>query len=412
MDEPLILATIARPEGTTGVHTHMRELRRFLVRRGGAVQTVTPHDWARGRPWRTLALYALFSPRIVLERAWGPAHVWWYRTSHEYFLRRALASRLATAGPCTVYAQCPQSARAALAARKGPHQRVVLAVHFRTSHADEWANKGQIRRDGRVFRWIRGTERTVLPQVDAMVFVSSWARDALRSWLPDVDRVPGTVVPNFVSAESLPPAADLDPRRLASTGSLEPVKNHAFLLEVLAAANDLGRHYLLDVYGEGPERDRLVALANRLGVADQVTFHGFCPDVQHRLPGHGAYVHASWSESSSLAIMEAMAVGLPVVSSDSGALSEVFRAPDEGRFWPIDDASSAARVLVGLLDDEDELRRAGRAAVERFRRDYDAVVVVPRLLDLLMGRVTPVAASGLPPAAAGNGSQAPGPAGR
>ena len=389
---PLVVATVARERGITGVHTHVRQLRGYLARTGGTAELVTPHSWAAGSPGRRLLLAPLFGSRLLLERVWGPANVWWYRSSHEYFLRRALRRRLAEEGECTVYAQCPVSARAALAARTGPHQRVVLAVHFRISQADEWADKGQIPRDGRVYRWIRDTERDVLPRVDGLVFVSSWARSAVREWMPEVDRVPGTVVHNFVNTPS--PAGSTPPRAggsafagdLVSVGNLEAVKNHRYLLRVLAAAKEKGYAYTVDVFGEGVERPRLLALADELEIRDQVRLHGFCSDVQERLPGYTAYVHASYSESSSLAIMEAMAVGLPVVSSREGALSELFDDPQEGRFWPIDDPEEAARTLIGLMESPDELQRAGQAARERFSRDYDADVVAPRLLAFLGAR--------------------------
>lgn len=378
----LVIATVARERGITGVHTHVRQLRSYLARSGGTADLVTPHSWAEGAPWRRVALVPLFGARVVLERVWGPANVWWYRSSHEYFLRRALRSRLGREGPCTVYAQCPVSARAALAARRGPDQRVVLAVHFRISQADEWADKGQIRRGGRVYRWVRDTEREVLPKVDGLVFVSSWARSAVQEWMPEVDRVPGTVVHNFVNRPGVAghPARAGD---LVSVGNLEAVKNHRYLLRVLAAAREKGYVYTLDVFGEGVERARLLALADELGIGDQVRLHGFRSDVQERLPAYTAYVHASYSESSSLAIMEAMAVGLPVVSSRAGALSELFDDPREGRFWPIDDPEEAARVLIGLMESPEELGRAGNAAREKFSRDYDADVVAPRLLAFL-----------------------------
>jgi glycosyltransferase involved in cell wall biosynthesis len=95
------------------------------------------------------------------------------------------------------------------------------------------------------------------------------------------------------------------------------------------------------------------------------------------------YVHASYSESSSLAIMEATAAGLPVVSSAAGALGELFDDPEQGRFWPIDDPESAARILIDFIESAAELERAGRAAREKFLREYDADVVAPRLLRLL-----------------------------
>lgn len=382
-EAPLIIATVARERGITGVHTHVRQLRHYLARTGESAELVTPHTWAEGpRRWRVPLLVPLFGARIVLERLYGPANVWWYRRSHEYFLRLALHRRLAREGACIVYAQCPVSARAALAARAGPHQRVVLAVHFRISQADEWADKDQISRDGRVYRWIRETERQVLPRVDGLVFVSSWARSAVREWMPEVDRVPGIVLSNFVNVPHVD-AASTTLGDLVTVGNLEAVKNHRYLLHVLAAARQAGHVYTLDVFGEGVERQRLLALAHELGLGDRVHLHGFCSDVQQRLNGYRVYVHASYSESSSLAIMEAMAVGLPVVSSTAGALGELFDDPDEGRFWPIDDPERSASILIDLMESPAELERAGRAAQERFLREYDADVVAPRLLQFL-----------------------------
>ncbi|MGN6578184.1 MAG: glycosyltransferase family 4 protein [Nocardioides sp.] len=379
---PLVVATVARERGITGVHTHVRQLREYCARTGTSIELVTPHSWAEASVWRKTLLALLFGPRIALERVYGPANVWWYRSSHELVLRRALRRLLATKGPCTVYAQCPVSARAALAARSGSHQRVVLAVHFRTSQADEWADKGQVLRDGRLFQRIRAMERQVVPHVDALVYVSSWARSALQAWMPEAATVPATVVPNFVAA----PVADVKPDAragLVSVGNLEAVKNHRYLLRVLAAARAKGYVYSLDVFGEGVERARLVALAQQLGVRDQVQLRGFCSDVAQRLPRYQAYVHASYSESSSLAIMEAMAVGLPVVSSRIGALGELFEDPEHGRFWPIDDQDEAARILIDLMESPHELRRSGCAAQKKFRRDYDAEVVAPRLVEVL-----------------------------
>lgn len=380
---PLLIATLARERGITGVHTHVRQLRHYMARTCGSAELVTPHSWAQGaRRWRGLLLVPLFGARIVLERVYGPANVWWYRRSHELFLRLALRRRLAQEGACVVYAQCPVSARAALAARAGPHQRVVLAVHFRISQADEWADKGQIARGGRVYRWIRESEGQVVPRVDRIVFVSSWAQSAIRAWMPNVDRVPGIVLNNFVNVPQID-SPSTNGGDLVTVGNLEAVKNHRYLLRVLAAAKHAGHDYSLDVFGEGVERPRLLALADELGLGDRVRLRGFCSDVQERLPEYRVYLHASYSESSSLAIMEAMAVGLPVVSSVAGALGELFDDPDHGRFWPIDDPESAARILIDFIESTAELERAGRAAKEKFLREYDANVVAPRLLRFL-----------------------------
>ncbi len=202
--QPLIIATILREEGTTGVQTHVRQLRKYLERSGTPTTLVTPFSWHR----RIAA--PVFGVRLALEPCSGAAGVVWYRHWHEVFLYHALRRALKEIDHCVIYAQCPVAARAAMRARKGPGQRVVMAVHLRVSQADEWADKKLIKRDRTVFRSIRGLERDVIPRADGLVFVSNWARDALISWLPEAAAVPWAVIDNFVAPHHVEP----DPHQL------------------------------------------------------------------------------------------------------------------------------------------------------------------------------------------------------
>jgi len=380
-----------RAEGTTGVQTHVRELRRFLEATGSPVTLVTPFSWGR------MLAYPVFGFRVVLKR--NPAlSVAWYRRWHEAFLRKALARHLAGAGDCVIYAQGPLEARAALHARSGPHQRIVMAVHYRISQADEWCNtaSGSIKRDGIVFRGIRRAERATIPRVDGIVYVSDWARQALLTWLTEAAAVPSAVIGNFIMPldQAAPaPGQRPEPRRdLVSTGGLDIAKNHRFLLEVLAEAAKRGRSLTLDVYGEGPLRRDLQEKARSLGLEGQVRLRGFRPDVRDFLPGYRVYVHPSYTETSSLAIMEAMYAGLPIVAAPVGGLPELLDDGVEGRFWDLGDPARAAATLLELLDDEEEWHAASRAARERFTREFDAAVVVPRLGSFLRGTTDPDAA--------------------
>ena len=378
-ETPLIIATILREQGITGVHTHFRQLGRYLEAQGRPATLITPFSW--GRP----LIKPVFGIRYLLERSSGSANVWWYRHWHEVFLYRALRRHLAVLDDCVIYAQCPLAARAALRARRGPHQRVVMAVHFRISQADEWASKdrGRIPRGGRMFRAIRSLEGEVIPQVDGLVYVSQWAQDALSGWLPAAAKVPSTVIDNFVAPLAVKawaePIGDL-----VTIGNLEAVKNHRYLLQVLAEAKRAGFVYTLDVFGEGPLKPELQQLASSLGLDGLVRLQGFRPDVRNLLPGYRGYVHASYFESSSFAIIEAMAAGLPIVAGDTGPLTELFDEGVEGRFWPLDDPARAAAVLSGLMEDEAQRSAAAAAALTRFRRDFDAEVIAPRLLSFVM----------------------------
>ena len=376
---PLVIATMLRGDGVTGVETHVRQLRRYLEECGPASTLVTPFSWGR------LLTYPVFGLRpLVLERCNRPASLAWYLHWHEVFLRQALRRRLAETGDCVVDTQDPFAARAALRVRQGPHQRVVMTVHFSISNADLWVDKKQIKRDGTVFRAIRQVEREVIPRVDGLVYVSRWARDALVSWLPEAAAVPSAVIGNFVAPlRAEPPPQELGD--LVTVGNLEIAKNHRYLLTVLAEAKRAGRSLSLDIFGEGPCRGDLVRQARSLGLEEQVRLRGFRPDVRELLPGYRVYVHASYTESSSLAIMEAMAAGLPIVAGGIGPIPELCDDGVEARFWPLDDPARAAVVLMDLLDCEPERLKAARAARERFQRDYDADMIGPKLRSFLMG---------------------------
>ena len=173
---------------------------------------------------------------------------------------------------------------------------------------------------------------------------------------------------------------------LVSVGNLEIVKNHRFLVHVVAEATRLGRPLTLDVFGQGPTRPELLRLAQSLGVEEQVRLRGFQPNVRSMLPGYRAYVHACYSESFCFAVVEAMAAGLPVLTGDIGPLGELYQDGVEGRFWPLNDPAAAASLLIEMIDDERARSAAGQAARRRFLDQHDPRVVIPRLAAFLHGK--------------------------
>jgi glycosyltransferase involved in cell wall biosynthesis len=262
----------------------------------------------------------------------------------------------------------------------------VLVIHYKTSQADEWVDRKEspIKRGGRTYRKIRQEEREIIPQVDGLVSVSEWARQAVLDWLPEAASVPSAVIGNFTE----PMSPDPSPGSLAdivTTGSVERVKNHTYLLDILAETNRRGHQYTLDIFGQGMLIGELQRKARNLGVADQVRWRGFRTDVRSSLPGYRVYAHASYSESSSLAIMEAMAAGLPILAGKIGGVQELFDDGVEGKFWPLDNLGIAADMLVELLDSEDRRQAMAEASRKRYYGYYDSAVVVPRLLKFLQG---------------------------
>jgi glycosyltransferase involved in cell wall biosynthesis len=390
---PVVVATLLRPSGGTGVQTHFAEFMRFLRAEDVPASLVTPFSCGGiGRD-------AAFGIRRVVAQISGSADVAWYRFGHVVFLQQALRRQLAALDDAVVYCQCPVSALAALRTRRSSRQKVVLAVHFAVSQADEWVGKGLIPRDGRVFRSIRALERRVFDRVDGVVFVSESARQDL--WIGEVD-VPTATIPNFLAAKPVP-AATARRADLMSIGGLEPRKNHRFLLDTLAAAKRRGRRYTLDIAGSGPEERNLLDQAEALGIDDQVRLLGYVSEAGNLVAGYRAYAHSAKSEVFGLALIEAMAAGVPVVAPPVGGIPTLFDDPVEGRFWDLGDPDGAAAILIELLDDEPARARMGAAARRRFVDHYDAATVCPELLEFLTSVTSQPA-----PAGAGGGASAKG----
>jgi len=373
----VVIATITRPTGTTGVQTHLNEAFRFLTARGHETRIVTPYSW--GGP---LSI-PVFGVRRAIDPFSGAGSIAWYRYWHYVFLKRALERELSERGAVVVYAQCPLSARAALEARRDPSQRVVVAIHSDGSQADEWVDKKMLRVGSREYRAIAGVERRFLPMVDGIVYVSEAARTGMANHVPGLDGIPSAVIRNFVAMAS---ATERSGRSgdLVTVGGLEIAKNHEYMLRTLDAANRSGHRYTLDLVGDGPCRRPLERLAQSLDLESQVRFLGARSDVRQLLPHYRAYVHTSVRESLCMAIIEAMACELPVVAGAVGGIPELFEPGQEGLVWPLDDPDAAARILVELLEDEVALKSIGARGRERYESCFDAAFVGPVLEGILI----------------------------
>lgn len=150
-------------------------------------------------------------------------------------------------------------------------------------------------------------------------------------------------------------------------GRLLPMKGLADLIDALPR---IPGDWTLLVVGSGPEQASLEDRARRLGIADRVRIAGGVPheEVPRLLGLLDVLVLPSrttplWKEQFGRVLTEAMACGVPVVGSDSGAIPEVIG--DAGRVFPEGDSAALARELASLAGDEGERRRLAEAGRRR-----------------------------------------------
>ena len=210
--------------------------------------------------------------------------------------------------------------------------------------------------------------------VDDIVVVSAGLGDflAAREAAPrhKLRLVPNCGQPEYFERPKENYAADPDKFRVAAVGRLVEVKNHVSVIRALPLLPDPGVE--LHIFGSGPLREELLETARQAGVEDRVHLRGYVPgSLRDELASMDAYVMPSHAEGSSLALIEAMALGLPVLASRvSGNVEVVGSSGDGWTVEPTDVAGWAERIqrLRSLSAEERAAHgRAGRArAQERF----------------------------------------------
>ncbi len=159
----------------------------------------------------------------------------------------------------------------------------------------------------------------------------------------------------------------LPERYLLYVGTIQPRKNIDTLIEAFArlreARSDLPG--LVIVGRKGWLYDRLFARISELGLADEIIFTGFVPDedLPHIYAGAVLFAYLSFFEGFGLPPLEAMACGLPVVTSDTTSLPEV--VGDAGIAVPPADVDGVVAAMARILDDETFARTLGERGRER-----------------------------------------------
>jgi glycosyltransferase involved in cell wall biosynthesis len=231
-------------------------------------------------------------------------------------------------------------------------RRAMLGAAYRTvvpsERLDQIARKiwrQPARRVQRIANGIALDRYVVLPEADA---------------IPGFRRAPGDVV-------------------VGTMAGLRGVKNLPRLVRAFAASGSTGR---LVIVGEGPERDAILATAQAEGIVDRLLLPGFLPDAARYVGHFDIFALSSDSEQFPIAMIEAMAAGLPVVATDVGDVCAMVATENRRFVVAADDEAAFADALGRLIASRDLRQRLGTAnrIVARERYGEDAMIAAYRAL--------------------------------
>lgn len=181
----------------------------------------------------------------------------------------------------------------------------------------------------------------------------------------------GVIVPNPINV-----AAKRSGERspiVATAGRLSEQKNHAMLVSAMARVHATHPNVKCRIYGEGNLREALQAQIKELGLQDIVTLEGNVSDIHVRLAACSVFAMTSNFEGLSNALIEAMMVGLPCITTDYPGANELISHEENGLVIPMNDADALAESIIKLIENRegcaDQLAENGQRFAERFRAE-------------------------------------------
>lgn len=158
---------------------------------------------------------------------------------------------------------------------------------------------------------------------------------------------------------------------IGTVGRLNPVKRQEVLVRAFARLRAAIPDAHLVLVGDGPSRDELRGLVAQLGVEDSVHFAGYQAEPERFLQIMNVFALTSGMEGLPLSILEAWAVGLPVVASAVGGVPDLIAEGEDGFLFPSGDEEKLAAILADLLRNPERARQIGNAARRKVTEQYD-----------------------------------------
>jgi len=223
-------------------------------------------------------------------------------------------------------------------------------------------------------------------------------RDQIAAIAPDRD---ARVIPMGVDVDRfLPSSAPRHDRamRIVSIARLNYVKGHVHVLEAMARLRAEGAALCYDIAGSGPYEAEIRARIEALGLGDVAVLHGSLSEqaVLALLRDADVFALASFGqgEAAPVAVMEAMACGVPVICSRIGGTGAMIVDGEDGFLTPQQDVDAIAAALRRLAEDPALRARIGGAAREAAVRRFDYRMKAAELADAIRGVSTAPASRG------------------
>lgn len=219
--------------------------------------------------------------------------------------------------------------------------------------------------------------RQKIESASFVICISDFCRSQVLRIAPNLDDSRLEVVRLGVDCTALQPSGAAsnpsEPMHLACTGRMVAAKGHRILLEAIAALAQDKIEVTCTLIGDGPERPTLEALSRQLGISNQIHFLGAMAHqaTLAEVAKADVFVLASFAEGLPVALMEAMALGVPCISTTIAAIPELIQSGQNGLLVPPANSAALAAALRQLASNRQLRLQLGQEARKTAERNYN-----------------------------------------
>ncbi|WP_298447401.1 glycosyltransferase [uncultured Marinobacter sp.] len=162
---------------------------------------------------------------------------------------------------------------------------------------------------------------------------------------------------------------------VGTVSRLDPVKNQSMMLRAFKEFSTKNPDAVLLMVGDGPDKEKLVGLATEYGINQKTIFTGFINNPLHYLAAMDVFLLSSHTEGTSMTLLEAMSLGMPVVATRVGGNPEIIEDGVTGILTEPDDFFGFSNAIESLRDDAVLREMIGIAANLRFTEKFSAAAM-------------------------------------
>ncbi len=183
----------------------------------------------------------------------------------------------------------------------------------------------------------------------------------------------GIIIPNPINVSVY--SSNNKEKKIVTAGRLDKQKNHRMLIQAFSYIAKDFPDYSLVIYGDGPLKDELLAQIRNVGLDNRVVIYDNIPDIHKKMSTSELFVMSSDFEGLSNSMLEAMMMGLPVISTDVSGAADYITNEENGLIVPTGDAGAMATAIRRMLSDDSFREKCGQNAKEVSRLVSKEVVL-------------------------------------